>query len=163
VENLHRGHLSNVERVKTIEHLAASGLGVREISRRTGFNASTISRWLRVNSRPELKKALEDNRLDIARAVILVDAPAPAVSSLIQQAPAISTAELRRKIAAIKTGTRNAVDNDRYHLANALRSLRTVRSSIDEPLMVQTLQRELDRISGRQRHGDANATRTRTA
>jgi ParB/RepB/Spo0J family partition protein len=148
LENLHREQLSNVERVKTIERLAASGLGVREISRRTGFNASTISRWLRINRRPELKKALEDNRLDIARAVILVDAPAPAVSSLIQQAPTISAAELRRRVAAIKTGSQKAIENDRCHLANALRSLRAVRSNVNEPLMVESLQKEIDRISG---------------
>jgi ParB-like chromosome segregation protein Spo0J len=47
VENLHRGQLSSSERLETIQRMAASGLGVREIGRRTGFNPSTISRWLR--------------------------------------------------------------------------------------------------------------------
>lgn len=149
LENRHREHLSNLERVHTIERLGNSGLGVREISRRTGFNASTISRWLRINRRPELKRALEDNRLDVARAVILVDAPEPVVSSLIDSAMTVSTAELRRQISAIKAGARQAAQNDRRLLTEALRYLRSVRSDLDEPLLIETLQMEIDRIAGR--------------
>ncbi len=161
LENLHRQQLSDSERVQTIERLAASGLGVREISRRTGFNPSTISRWLRINVRPELKQALEDKRIDIAREVILVDAPAPVVSSLIERAMKVSTAELRRQVSAAKTGSKEVVHTDRRYLTDALRSLRAVRSTANEPLLVQTLRMELDRISGSAlRETKANRTET---
>jgi hypothetical protein len=46
VENLHHQQLSGAERVRAIERVAATGLGVREMSRRTGFDPSTILRWL---------------------------------------------------------------------------------------------------------------------
>ena len=148
LENLHREQLSNLERVHTIERLGSSGLGVREISRRTGFNPSTISRWLRINRRPELKRALEENRLDVARAVILVDAPESVVNSLIEGAMAISTAELRQQVGAIKSGAREIVQKDRRHMSDALRYLRSVRSNANEPLLLEMLQMEIDRISG---------------
>jgi DNA-binding transcriptional ArsR family regulator len=101
-DTLEREQLSNAERVKTTERLAASGLGVREISRRTGLNPSTISRWLRVSGRAELKQALESGRIDLARAVILVEAPAPALGTLLERAPYVSAAELRREVALVR-------------------------------------------------------------
>jgi ParB family chromosome partitioning protein len=148
LENLHREQLSNFERVKTIERLANTGLGVREISRRTGFNASTISRWLRINKSAELKQALQDGRIDIARAVVLVDAPPEAVCDLLEGAQAVSTAELRLQVAAIKASTAAAKENDRRRISDALRCLRAVPSKLNEPRLVEMLQIEIDRISG---------------
>jgi hypothetical protein len=78
--------------------MAASGLGVREIGRRTGFNPSTISRWLRIQRQPELKRALETGVIDVGRAVILVDAPEWLLPDLIEQARTTSTAELRARV-----------------------------------------------------------------
>ena len=102
LENLHRQQLSGTERVRAIERLAATGLGVREISRRTGFNPSTISRWLRIDDCAELKAALEAGTLDLSRAKILVEAPRAALRELIEQAPGLSVAELRARVASLK-------------------------------------------------------------
>ena len=149
VENLHREQLTNLERVRTIERLASSGFGVREISRRTGFNPSTISRWLRINRLPELKQALEDDRVDIARAVILVDAPPSALRKLIARAPALPAAELRRQVAALKTnhGATMSESSQRHYLEEALRCLRAVREPLHEPGLIEAVRSELDRIS----------------
>jgi ParB/RepB/Spo0J family partition protein len=98
VENLHRAQLSRAERVRAIVRLAGSGLGVREIARRTGFNASTISRWLRIESRPVLRSAVESGQLDITRARLLVDVPDAALAAAIEQAEQVDAAELRRRV-----------------------------------------------------------------
>jgi len=135
--------LSTLERLQTIERLGGSGLGVREISRRTGFNPSTISRWLRIGRRPDLRQALQDNRIDVARAVVLLDAPEPVATRLIEGAMAVSTAELRRQVAAIKCGAMQAVQEDHRHMTDALRHLRAVRSNVGKPLLVASLRRAL--------------------
>jgi ParB family chromosome partitioning protein len=148
VENLHRAQLSNAERVATIERLAATGLGVREISRRTGFNPSTISRWLRINGRPELKRALAEGRIDIARAVVLVEAPGAALRQLIEQSRTMSVVELRREVCALKRDPDGAParSDERRYLTQALRCLRAV-ASTDDTDAVESLRRELDRLS----------------
>jgi ParB family chromosome partitioning protein len=150
VENLHRRQLSNAERVATIERLAATGLGVREISRRTGFNPSTISRWLRINKRAELKQALEDDRIDIARAVILVEAPPEALPELIERATQLSPGELRAQVALRKREGRGSPTasppEDRRHLMEALRSLRAV-ATTNEDRLLQSIRAELQRLS----------------
>jgi Tfp pilus assembly protein FimT len=98
VQNLQLEQLSSTQRLERIQHMAASGLGVREIGRRTGFNPSTISRWLRIQRQPELKRALETGVIDVGRAVILVDAPEWLLPDLIEQARTTSTAELRARV-----------------------------------------------------------------
>jgi transposase-like protein len=152
VENLHRQQLSNAERIAAIERLASSGLGVRDISRRTGFNPSTISRWLRINGRPELKGALETGRIDVARAIILVEAPASTLGSLVERASAMSAAELRRQVALLKREESGSVADtgDRRNLTQALRSLRAVRSGCDRAL-IQNIRRELERLAAESR------------
>jgi hypothetical protein len=148
VGSLHREQLSNRERIATIEGLAATGLGVREISRRTGFNPSTISRWLRINTRQELKLALEDGRLDLARAVILVEAPAAELTDLIDKAPRLSTTCLRRQVASLRGGEREAANEpgDRRRLTQALLSLRAVEAT-NEADLLQRIRREVERLS----------------
>jgi ParB/RepB/Spo0J family partition protein len=152
MENLHHEHLSGAERVRTIRRFAASGVGVREISRRTGFNPSTISRWLRITHRPELEQALADGRLDIARAVVLVEAPIPALRTLIEQAPTMPVAELRRQVAAMKhQDDRGVIDlGDRTQLIEALRCLRGVRSTREQALL-EYIRREIERLSAQGR------------
>ena len=71
VENVQRVDLTGKERIEAIRLLAASGLGVREISRGTGISPGTISRWLHIADQPVLAEALESERLDIARAMTL--------------------------------------------------------------------------------------------
>src|SRR3954471_17905682 len=63
VENVQRVDLTGKERLEAIRLLAASGLGVREISRGTGISPGTISRWLHIADRPALAQALEEERL----------------------------------------------------------------------------------------------------
>jgi ParB/RepB/Spo0J family partition protein len=149
LENLHRKQLSSAERVRAIERLAATGLGVREISRRTGFNASTISRWLRINSCASLKAALETGRLDIGRAAVLVQAPKWALPRLLEQAPKLSSAELRQQVAALnrRPSRTGAEPEDERCLRAALRCLRSVRGT-QQVQLVAALRRELERLSG---------------
>jgi hypothetical protein len=147
LENLHREQLTNAERVLTIERLAATGLGVREISRRTGFNASTISRWLRINGRPQLKQALQDGHIDIARAVVLVEAPAASVPELLQVASSVSVAELRSRVASMKAHTRQGPElEDRRRLRSVLECLRGMQSAPDRDLL-DNIRREVDRLA----------------
>lgn len=159
IENLHREQLSNAERVATIERLAATGLGVREIGRRTGFNPSTISRWLRINARPKLKRALEDGRVDVARAVILVEAPSATLDGLIEQARTMPAAELRRHVALIKHGSSaSGVSEDDANLVQALRCLRATRGSQNAEL-IQSLQEEVSRLAAQIRIRELPITR----
>jgi ParB family chromosome partitioning protein len=160
IENLHREQLSNTERVATIERLAATGLGVREISRRTGFNPSTISRWLRINARPELKQALEDGTLDVARAVILVEAPKSSLAGLIEQAPTMPAAELRRHVALIKRGSSVASGppEDDADVCQALRCLRAS-SGTQNAELIQRLHDKVNRLAAKIRIREFPTTR----
>jgi ParB family transcriptional regulator, chromosome partitioning protein len=95
VENIQRVDLSGKERVDAIRLLAASGLGVREISRGTGISPGTISRWLRIADRPALASALEEERLDIARAMTLAPVKdEETLARLLADAPSTPRAEL---------------------------------------------------------------------
>ena len=78
VENVQRVDLTGKERVEPIRLLAASGLGVREISRGTGISPGTISRWLHIADQPMLAEAREGDQLDIARAMTLAPVKDPA-------------------------------------------------------------------------------------
>jgi hypothetical protein len=102
ITNVRRRQLSGAERVRAIERLAATRLGVRELGRRTGFAAPTISRWLKIDRCPPLKCALQAEALDIGRAKLLTDAPEEALAELIPLASAVSRAELSRRIAALR-------------------------------------------------------------
>jgi DNA-binding transcriptional ArsR family regulator len=102
VVRLQRRHVSGAERVRAIESLAATRLGVRELSRRTGLAPSTISRWLKIDRLPPLKRALASDALDIGRAKLLADAPETALAELIQLAPGLPRADLARRVAALR-------------------------------------------------------------
>ncbi|MDQ6673991.1 MAG: ParB/RepB/Spo0J family partition protein [Chloroflexota bacterium] len=149
VENLHRQHLSGAERVRAIERLAATGLGVREISRRTGFNASTISRWLRIDARPTVKNALEDGALDIGRAKILVEAPDLALPELVAEAPRLSPVELRARVAALKIDAPDTHPDteDERRVQEALRLLRAV-ERVRRGDVLDALRLEVARLAG---------------
>jgi ParB/RepB/Spo0J family partition protein len=147
LENLHREQLSGSERVQAVERLAATRLGVREISRRTGFDPSTISRWLRIGGCPELKAGLEAGHLDISRAKVLVEAPRDAIAQLVQQAPSLPLPELRARVASLKLAHVRArsTAEDQRRLRQALRCLRAVRSS-DDPEIIDELRHEIQRL-----------------
>ncbi len=148
LENLHREQLSGAERIRAIERLAATGLGVREISRRTGFNPSTISRWLRIEGSAELKQALSTDALDIGRAKILVEAPRSMLVELINQAPRLTPDQLRARVKSLKAATdeprRTQVSGE--CLRQALTFLRSVRGPADADLLRQ-VRREVDRLA----------------
>jgi ParB family chromosome partitioning protein len=148
LENLHRQQLSGTERVRAIERLAATGLGVREISRRTGFNPSTISRWLRIDGRPELKQALEAGWLDMARACVLVEAPRSALGALVAEAPGLSVAELRLRVRQLKQcagSVPSEAPHTRQHLQAALRSLQAVPQTDDREMLAR-IEGEVQRL-----------------
>jgi len=98
IENLHRRQLSGAERVRAIEKLAATDLGIREISRRTGFNPATISRWLKIDRHPALKQALEGDALELGQAMELTRAPEDAVAMLLAEAGTLGRTALRDRI-----------------------------------------------------------------
>jgi ParB/RepB/Spo0J family partition protein len=94
VENIQRVDLSPREKVAAIQQLGKSGLGIREISRGTGISPGTISRWLRIADKPTVVRALEEGRIDIARAMRL--APVhddEQVEWLIEAAPTLPQAD----------------------------------------------------------------------
>jgi ParB/RepB/Spo0J family partition protein len=126
VENVQRVELSGKERLEAIRLLAASGLGVREISRGTGISAGTISRWLRIADRPLLARALEEERLDIARAMALAVVKDEAeLRRLIDVAPSLPRPELERLAQGVSQRNTYCVDDGR--LADADRKLSLVR------------------------------------
>ena len=142
-----RGQVSGAERVKTIERLAMSHLGVRELGRRTGFAPSTISRWLKIDRSPVLKHALATEALDIGRAKLLADAPETALNELIQLAPRVSRGDLARRVAALRTkdgsaacAAKEPTSNSR-RLRNALSLLESIsRVDIaDQPVLQRLL------------------------
>ncbi|MFN8526836.1 MAG: ParB/RepB/Spo0J family partition protein [Chloroflexota bacterium] len=127
VENVQRVDLSGKERVEAIRLLAASGLGVREISRGTGISPGTISRWLRIADRPALARALEEERLDIARAMALAPlADEAELARLLDHAAAIPRAELVAQVASVLQQNPYSVDDGR--LADVDRKLALVRT-----------------------------------
>jgi ParB-like chromosome segregation protein Spo0J len=112
VENVQRRELSGRERVRAITLLAgltgADGrpLGVREISRRTGLSNATISLWLRIDRQPALKSAVEDERVDIGRAMKLVTAPPQELDGLLDLASSVSASELAHAVGAARQAPR---------------------------------------------------------
>jgi ParB family chromosome partitioning protein len=130
VENVQRIDLTGKERVEAIRLLAASGLGVREISRGTGISPGTISRWLHIADRPLLASALEEERLDIARAMTLAPVRDDAeLARLIEWAPRTPRAELNEAVQAVLQQNTYCLDDGR--LADVDRKLALVRTVTD--------------------------------
>ncbi|MCC6173887.1 MAG: ParB/RepB/Spo0J family partition protein [Chloroflexi bacterium] len=130
VENVQRVDLTGKERVEAIRLLAASGLGVRQISRGTGISPGTISRWLRIADRPVLAQALEEERLDIARAMALAPVKDEAVlARLVDEAPRTPRAELMAAVQTVLQRNTYCVDDGR--LADVDRKLALVRTVTD--------------------------------
>jgi ParB family chromosome partitioning protein len=125
IENLHRRQLSGVERVRAIEKLAATDLGIREISRRTGFNPATISRWLKIDRHPVLKRALERDELELGQAMELTRAPGDAVATLLDEAATLGRAALRDRIDSLQVlcSTTPGVSPRARYLSRAVRQL----------------------------------------
>jgi ParB family chromosome partitioning protein len=149
-ENLQREQLRGSERLHAIEQLAATGLGVRELSRKTGFAPSTISRWLRVDRTPALRAAVESGKLDIGQAKILVDAPKSALPTLLEEAPRLTTAGLRERVLTRKRirEIRSVPEmEDRQRLEAAIAALRAIREHVADSQLLVDLHAEVDRVS----------------
>jgi ParB family chromosome partitioning protein len=130
VENIQRVDLTSKERMEAIRLLAASGLGVREISRGTGISPGTISRWLRIADRPMLAQALEEERLDIARAMTLAPVKdEEALARLLADAPTTPRAELTAAVQSVLQENTYCLDDGR--LADVDRKLALVRTVTD--------------------------------
>lgn len=130
VENVQRVDLTGKERMEAIRLLAASGLGVREISRGTGISPGTISRWLHIADRPLLAQALEEERLDIARAMTLAPVKdEAALARLLEDAPATPRAELTAAVQTVLQQNSYCLDDGR--LADVDRKLALVRTVTD--------------------------------
>jgi ParB/RepB/Spo0J family partition protein len=140
IENLHQQRLSISERLRAIQKLAATNLGVREISRRTGFAHTTISRWLKIDRRPLLLEAVESARLDIGRAMVLASASDAALPALLAEAPTLPQPELWRRVGELNlvhTAPARVVGS--RELTQALRLVRLVQvvGEADLPLLDQ--------------------------
>jgi len=130
VENVQRVDLTGRERMEAIQLLAASGLGVREISRGTGISPGTISRWLHIADRPLLARALEEERIDIARAMTLAPIrDEEAMARLLESAASTPRADLNTAVQSVLQQNTYCVDDGR--LADVDRKLAMVRTVTD--------------------------------
>jgi ParB/RepB/Spo0J family partition protein len=156
VENLQRRELSGRERVRALVLLAdladASGhpLGVREISRRTGLATGTISTWLRIHRRPPLLAALEQDQLDIGRAMALASAPDDCLTDLITRARSLSQAQIKAEVASARQAAKrpglDIATDERYARVayEALQRVHGTQGRVREVLA--EVQRELNRL-----------------
>jgi ParB/RepB/Spo0J family partition protein len=127
VENIRRVDLSPKEKVAAIRQLAATGYGVREITRGTGIAPGTSSRWLRIAGQPGLAQALEQERLDIARAMTLAPVKDPeALDRLLHVAAETPRPELERQVQGVLQQNTYCPDGGR--LADIDRKLALVRA-----------------------------------
>lgn len=127
VENIQRVDLSAKDRVEAIRQLASVGLGVRDISRRTGLTPATISKWVRLAEKPTVMEALEGGRIDIFRAMQLAPINDPRQQEmLLTQAPKLSKEDFSRLARQLVSGQGSfSVDDGR--LADIDRKLALVR------------------------------------
>jgi ParB/RepB/Spo0J family partition protein len=130
IENLHQRQLTGSERVRAIERLAATNLGVRDISRRTGFAIGTISAWLRLADKPRVLRALDEDRIDIARASRLAAVRDElAIERLLEAASTVDQPTFYRLAQEAARGVRLADSDaaaDDARLADAKRKLELV-------------------------------------
>jgi ParB family chromosome partitioning protein len=126
VENIQRVDLSPAERVGWLRRLAASGYGVREISRATGLQPSTISRMARIARQPAVMDALEAGRIDIFRAMHLAPVRDEGrLAELIALAPGVDSKEFGALVRSSTSTTAYCEDDGR--LADVDRKLGKVR------------------------------------
>jgi ParB/RepB/Spo0J family partition protein len=164
IENLHRRQLSGAERVRTIEKLAATELSVRVVGQRTGFHPATIARWLRIDRRPILKAALEQERLDIGRAMVLAQAPEEAVGPLLEEASGLPQAELWQRVAELRA-SHNATPRTRLNARRLLEALRLLtlvdRAEREERGLAEQIHDVTARLLGWECEPGSTVTRTR--
>jgi ParB/RepB/Spo0J family partition protein len=150
VENIQRVDLSSKERVDAIRQLAASGQGVREISRGTGLAPSTISRWIHIAANELVAKAMEEGRVDIFRAMQLARIKdSTQIEHLIEVAPDVTPNEFVALVQSVaSSNTAYCLDDGR--LADVDRKLALVKEVTPVGLahLRRILERTLDLIRG---------------
>jgi ParB-like chromosome segregation protein Spo0J len=151
IENLHRRQLSAPSALppSSVSQLAATDLGVRELGRRTGFAHTTIARWLKIERRPVLKEAVEQERLDIGRAMVLASAPDGVAERLLLRAASISQADLWKAVAeareeVVHNAPASAFVDDDKRLADVEAKLARVR--VISPVGLAHLERIRDQV-----------------
>jgi hypothetical protein len=108
------------------------------MSLRTGFNKSTISRWLKIDRRLPLKEALGSDRLDTGRAMTLADAPEDALPQLLRTVDRLTQQEIKEQVVALRNATAPAsIDSRRVlELVRIVGLIRSVQLG-DQPLLDQ--------------------------
>jgi lambda repressor-like predicted transcriptional regulator len=126
VENIQRTDLTPKEKADAIRELAESGYGVRELSRATGLQPSTISRLTRISRKPAVIAALEAGEIDVFKAMQLANLKDDTrLDELISLAPSLGATEFSTLITSIRPGDSYCLDDGR--LADVDRKLAKVR------------------------------------
>jgi len=126
VENIQRKDLTPKEKADAIRELAESGYGVRELSRATGLQPSTISRLTRISRKPAVIAALEAGEIDVFKAMQLANLKDDTrLDELISLAPSLGATEFSTLITSIRPGDSYCLDDGR--LADVDRKLAKVR------------------------------------
>jgi ParB family chromosome partitioning protein len=145
VENAQRVDLSPAERVAAVRQLASVGLGVPEIARGTGLAASTVSRWVRLAGNKPLLQALQEDRIDLFRAMHLVTVHDRALlEELIAAAPDYAP-EAFDELVQRRAASSSWADRDERRLALVAERLGRVQTVT--PAAVEHLQRIVDTAS----------------
>jgi ParB-like chromosome segregation protein Spo0J len=147
VENTQRVDLTAAERTAAVRQLAAAGLGLADIARGTGLSPETIARWVGLAGNPPLLRALDEGRIDLARAMDLAPVHDPGLlAELISAAPEHATeafsALVQQRAAA------RAADPNRDERRLALVAERLARLEAVTPAGMEQLQRIIRVASG---------------
>jgi hypothetical protein len=155
VENLQRKELTGRERARAIARLATlhddTGriLGVREIARRTQFSVATISQWLNIHKRPALLLAVEEDRIDIGRAMRLATLPNHVIADVVSAIATMPRGEVDRFVVELRSSRDlNARRLAELNVRRAMQAYRAV-SLIDQIDMEvrRTLELTMSRIA----------------
>jgi transposase-like protein len=146
VENAQRVDLSPIERIGAVRQLASVGLGVREIARGTGLSPGTVSRWIRIAGNKPLLRALEEDRIDLFRAMHLAAVHDEALlRELIAAAPEYAPEAFYGLVQQRVAGSNTCSDRDVRRLAVVAQQLAQVRAVT--PAAMEYLQRIIDTAS----------------
>jgi ParB family chromosome partitioning protein len=109
IENAQRKELSPTERLRAISLLSAmhdaqghSPLTYTQIRERTRLGIGTISSWIRIARRPVLREAVEQDNLDIARAMVLVRLDDERLATVLPEASHMPRTELEQTVKSLR-------------------------------------------------------------
>jgi len=103
-ENIQRRNLNNAERARAMQILAnlandrGERLSLAQVQERIQKSPATISTWIRIGRCAPLREALENDRIDLGRAMALAplarEETLPVLGELLPQAPGMAREEL---------------------------------------------------------------------